>query len=273
VQFAKLGTLMGFDDCKSYALDRMNAYGILNEDPVAILKEIYQGYEPDSDLKDWARKFLVRAPSTSNPECRTTAISVTTVEPPNLIKLESEQSSHRARFLDAVDASGALENDVNKARVELKAAGWYNWSSLLPHDAPRLLTNRSTSYPTHPLALGYRSSTSVPWSSVHDLTDQLSSLDIERLRNLEREKARNREREEKLRDYERAKYSDIERDQLRKLRREKERELEREKEKLRRLEMEKEKVKEAHAQLQASAAIEALFGRRGHGFAEDYGYE
>ena len=273
VQFAKLGTLMGFDDCKSYALDRMNAYGILNEDPVAILKEIYQGYEPDSDLKDWARKFLVRAPSTSNPECCTRAISVTTVEPPNLIKLESEQSSHRARFLGAVDASGALENDVNKARAELKAAGWYNWSSLLPHDAPRLLTNRSTSYLNHPLALGYRSSTSVPWSSVHDLTDQLSSLDIERLRNLEREKARDREQEEKLRDYERAKYSDIERDQLRKLRREKERELEREKEKLGRLEMEKEKVKETHAQLQASAAIEAFFGRRGHGFVEDYGYE
>ncbi|KAL1797781.1 hypothetical protein ACET3X_004387 [Alternaria dauci] len=280
VQFAKLGTLMGFDDCKSYALDRMNAYGILNEDPVAILQEIYKGYEPDADLKDWARKFLVRAPSTSNPEYRTTSISLTIIEPPNLIKLESEQSSYRTRFLDAIDSSGALENDVNKARAELKAAGWYSWSSLLPHDAPRLLTNCSMSYSTHPLALGRRSplllgrsSTPYPWRSVHDLTDQLSSLDIERLRNLELEKTRDREREERLRDYERVKHSDIEHDKLKQLRRDKERELEREKAKLRKLKKETEKVKETQAQLQATAAIEALFGRRGHGFVEDYEYE
>jgi predicted SprT family Zn-dependent metalloprotease len=277
VRFAKLGTLMGFDDCKSYALDRMNAYGTLNEDPVAILEEIYKGYEPDSDLKDWARKFLIKAPNASNPEYHTTSISVTTIEPPNLVKLESQQSSHRARFLDAIDSSGALENDVNKARAELKAAGWYNWSSLLAHDPPRLLTERSMSYSSHPLALGRRwplllgrSSTPDPWHSVHDLTNPLSSLDIDRLRTLEREKSRDRERAEKLRDYERVKYSDIEHEKLRQLRREKERELEREKDKLRRLEREKEKVRETHAQLQATAAIEALFGRRGHEFIEDY---
>ncbi|KAI4665526.1 uncharacterized protein J4E78_002988 [Alternaria triticimaculans] len=277
VQFAKLGTLMGFEDCKSYALDRMNAYGILNEDPVAVLNEIYKGYEPDSDLKDWARKFLVRAPNTSNPEYHTTSISLTTIEPPNLIKLESQQGSHRVRFLDAIDSSGALENDVNKARAELKAAGWYSWSTFLPHEPPRLLTERSMSYSAHPLALGRRSplllgraSTPDPWRSVHDLTSQLSSLNIDRLHDLEREKERDRERVENLRDYERAKYSDIEHEKLRKLRREKERELEREKEKVRRLEREKEKVKETHAQLQATAAIEALFGRSGRGFAGDY---
>ncbi|KAG9191114.1 hypothetical protein G6011_09202 [Alternaria panax] len=123
------------------------------------------------------------------------------------------------------------------------------------------------SYSAHPLALGHRSpllldrsSTPDPWHGVHDPTDQLSSLDMDRLRDLEREKARDRERAEKLRDYEQ-------------LRREKERKLEREKEKLRRLEREKEKVKETHAQLQATAAIEAHFGRRGHGFVEDYEYE
>jgi hypothetical protein len=268
---------MGFNDCKSYALDRMNAYGTLNEDPVAILEEIYKGYEPDSDLKDWARKFLIKVPNASNPEYHTTSISVTTIEPPNLVKLESQQSSHRARFLDAIDSSGTLENDVNKARAELKAAGWYNWSSFLAHDPPRLLTERSMSYSSHPLALGRRSplllgrsSTPDPWHSVHDLTNQLFSLDIDRLRTLEREKSRDRERAEKLRDYERVKYSDIEHEKLRQLRREKERELEREKDKLRRLEREKEKVRETHAQLQATAAIEALFGRRGHGFIEDY---
>jgi hypothetical protein len=279
VQFAKLSTLMGFDDCKSYALDRMNAYGILNEDPVTILKEIYKGYEPDSDLKDWARNFLIRAPNTSNPEYHTASISHTTIEPPNLLKLESQQSSHRMRFLDAIDSSGALENDVNKARAELKAAGWYSWSTFLPHDPPRLLSERSMSYSSHPLTLGRRSplllgrsSTPDPWHSVHDLTHQLSSLEIERLRDLEREdeKSRERERVEKLRDYQRAKYSDVEHEKLRQLRRGKERELEREKEKLRRLEREKEKVKETHAQLQATAAIEALFGRRMHGFVEEY---
>lgn len=277
VQFAKLGTLMGFDDCESYALDRMNAYGILNEDPVAILKEIYKGYEPDSDLKDWARKFLIRAPNISGPGYHTTSISLTTVEPPNLIKLESEQGSYRARFLDAIESSGALENDVNKARIELKAAGWYSWSALLPHDAPRLLTNRSMSYSSHPLPLGHRSplllgraSTPDPWHGVLDLTNQLSSLNTDRLRDLEREEFRDGERTEKLRDYERVKYSDIEHEKLRQLRREKERELEREKEKLRRLEREKEKVKETHAQLQATVAIESLFERRRHGFVGDY---
>jgi predicted SprT family Zn-dependent metalloprotease len=277
VQFAKLGTLMGFDDCKRYALDRMNAYGILNEDPVSILKEIYKGYEPDSDLKDWARNFLTRAPNTSNPEYHTTSISLTTIEPPNLIKLESEQGPHRARFLDAIDASGAMENDVTKARAELKAAGWYSWSSLLPHDVPRLRTNRSVSYSAHPMTLDRRSplllgrpTTPDPWHSVYDITSPLSSLDMDRLRDLERENPHDRERAEKLRDYERVKRSDVEHEKLRQLRREKERELEREKEKLRRLEREQEKVRETHAQLQATAALESLIGRRVRGFVEDY---
>ncbi|KAF1944736.1 hypothetical protein EJ02DRAFT_331121, partial [Clathrospora elynae] len=128
VQFVKFGVLMGFDECKGYALDRMNAYGVLYEDPITLLKEIYQGYEPDADLKTWARKFLVRAPDTSSPEYHTASISLTTIDPPNLIKLESEQGLYRARFLDAVDSSGALENDVNKARAELIVAGWYSWS-------------------------------------------------------------------------------------------------------------------------------------------------
>ncbi|KAF1846982.1 uncharacterized protein K460DRAFT_264433, partial [Cucurbitaria berberidis CBS 394.84] len=131
VQFAKLGILMGFDECKYYALRRMNAYGVIYEDPVAILKEIYHGYEPDPDLKAWARRFLVQAPAKTSPEYTSTSFPPSSsIEPPNLIKLESEHGIHRARFLDAIDSSGALENDVNKARAELRLAGWYGVSSL-----------------------------------------------------------------------------------------------------------------------------------------------
>jgi hypothetical protein len=276
VQFFKLGTLMGFDDCKSYALGRMNAYGILYEDPVAVLKGIYQGYEPDSDLKSWARKFLVRVPSTSNPEFHTTtSLSLSTMEPPNLLKLESEQGPYRARFMDAVESSGALENDVNKSRQELKEKGWYSWTSS-SHSPQRFLTDRSASYSPHPLALGFGRRSPLLLggasrsSSYHDITSHLSSLDIDRLLQSGREKSREREQIEKLRDWERIDVHDLERVRIRELQREKERELGRERDRLRRLEREKEKVRETRAQLEATAALEALLGRNRGGLVEEY---
>jgi hypothetical protein len=251
----------------------MDAYGILYEDPVAVLKEIYQGYEPDSDLKAWARKFLVRVPSTSSPEYHTTSLSLSTMEPPNLLKLESEQGSYRARFLDAVENSGALENDVNKARQELKDKGWYSWTgSAMGHSGQRFLTDRSSSYSPHPLALGLgrRSplllggSRTSSFRDIPSLSDHLSSLDIDRLLH---EKTRERE---KLRDWERIDVHDLERERLRELQREKERDLERERDKLRRLERDKEKVRETRAQMQTAAALEAFHGRNLGGFVEEY---
>jgi hypothetical protein len=274
VQFFKFGMLMGFDECKSYALDRMNAYGSLYEDPVAVLKEIYQGYEPDSDLKSWARKFLVRVPSTSNPEFHTTSLSLSTMEPPNLLKLESEQGSYRAHFLDAIKSSGALENDVNKARAELKEKGWYTWTSS-SLSSQRFLTELASSYSPHPLSLslplGRRSP--CPLNSSHrspSFPSHLTSLDIDRLLKAEREKLRVREQIEKLRDWERIDMHDLERERLRELQREKERELEREKDKVRRLEREKEKVKETRLQIQTAALLEAFYARSGVGFVNEY---
>ncbi|KAF2126446.1 hypothetical protein P153DRAFT_259885, partial [Dothidotthia symphoricarpi CBS 119687] len=125
IQFANLGTNMCFAECKTYALSRMNAYGATYEDPVALLSEIYHSGEPDPDLKAWARKFLVHAPS-SSPDYLSPGLHRNTAaaEPPNLVKLESEQWPFRARFLDAVESSGALENDVRKAWVEIAGKGW-----------------------------------------------------------------------------------------------------------------------------------------------------
>ncbi|USP81805.1 hypothetical protein yc1106_09079 [Curvularia clavata] len=110
VQFAKLSRLMGFDDCKSYALDRMDAYGMMYEGPVAVLKEIYRGGELDSNLKAWACKFLIRTPARSSPFCHhNNLIGQGTMELPNLLELESHYGPYRSRFLDAVDSNEALE--------------------------------------------------------------------------------------------------------------------------------------------------------------------
>ncbi|EUC40064.1 hypothetical protein COCMIDRAFT_44849, partial [Bipolaris oryzae ATCC 44560] len=126
IRFAKLGLYMGFEDCKTYALDRMNTYRVMYEDPVAVLKEIYRGSELDPDLKVWARMFLTRCPDTSSPgRYHGDLRDHSTVEPPNLLKLESRQGPYRSRFFTAIGVSGALEDDINKARAELKTAGWY----------------------------------------------------------------------------------------------------------------------------------------------------
>lgn len=280
VQFAKLGTLMGFEECKSYAMDRMNAYGILYEDPVAVLKEIYGGCEPESDMKAWARKFLTRFPPTSSPGHHTISLNLSTIEPPNLLKLESEQGPHRTRLFDAIDASGALENDVNKARAELTAAGWYSFSSHPPYNMPAYLTDRTLNHlphahmfnPNHhsPLLLS-DSSPPTPWPTFQNLSSQLSLLELSRLRNLDRERTLDHEGDgdrdhvDKFRDYEHVKSSDRERENLRLRRREVERELKREREKLKRLEKEKEEVREEVSQLKAEAMVEALFGKGDRG--------
>ncbi|KAF1837731.1 hypothetical protein BDW02DRAFT_490759 [Decorospora gaudefroyi] len=265
VRFVKMATLMDFDECKSYALDRMDAYGILYEDPVAVLKEIYSGYEPDSDLKTWARKFLVRAPSTSSPEYYNT---VPTMEPPNLIKLESEQGAYRARFLDAIDASGALENDVNKARAELKVQGWYTWSSSSPLPSPSSYLQQRFLLPSHhalPLNLGLNQSplrigpSSSFTPSYHDIpTHHFSNPEFSLDRHLSSLNVRDQS------PYER---SDMERRRLLGLQYEKEKELQREKEKLKRLERQKEKVMEAQGQMRAAAMLDALHPR---GWIEEY---
>ncbi|KAF2632986.1 hypothetical protein BU25DRAFT_357968 [Macroventuria anomochaeta] len=122
VQFAKLDALMGFKECKAYALERMNTYGLMNEDPLAVLKEIYRG-EIDQDLRAWARKFLIQTPSSASFEY----LGLNTEsakEPPNLIKLLSDRWPYRARFLEAVEGNGVLEGDMWRALEELCAKSW-----------------------------------------------------------------------------------------------------------------------------------------------------
>lgn len=118
VEFARFANSMKFDECHQYAPGRMNAYGILYEDPVRVLKGIYHGNEPDPDLKAWARKFLVQTPTTTLPRSNFGG-----PKPHNLLKLEQDSGSYRTRFFEAIDCCGALENDVNKARAELQALG------------------------------------------------------------------------------------------------------------------------------------------------------
>ncbi len=278
VQFAKLGNAMGFDECKAYALDRMNAYGVLCEDPIAILMEIYDGdREPDLELKSWARKFLVQAPSNasvpffSEPGSPSNMLNNAS-EPPNLIKLESEQGSHRARFIDAIEASGALENDVNKARVELKAKGWYPWShtaasmNLFP-PAGRYSHHPSGLFGTmHPsgLLLGDAVTSSLspsawmhPTSTLHNypgslVPPSLPSLSptspsvytaLDRHRQRERERDREIETAKQLVEIDREMRRDAERLKLLALEKEKQKEEERERERFLDAEYEREHLK------------------------------
>jgi hypothetical protein len=167
VQFAKFASLIKFDECRAYALGRMNAYGIMTEDPVAVLQEIYTGREPDSKLKEWARKFLVATPTPAPlssdyfSSTRNLSTSTSPLEPPNLLKLESEAGLYRARLHDAMENSGALENDIRKAWQELKNAGWVGWDGSLTNMSPSsalLSPNQLTNFrcPSTPklLALG-----------------------------------------------------------------------------------------------------------------------
>ena len=115
----------------------MNVYSIMYEDSVAVLGEIYRGDELDSDAKAWARKFLTRTPAPSSPICHhNNSMGHGTMEPRNLLKLESHYSPYRSRFLGAVDSNEALEHDVNRARTELEARGWYAFPGL-PVDQQR----------------------------------------------------------------------------------------------------------------------------------------
>ncbi|KAH7067353.1 hypothetical protein BKA63DRAFT_582159 [Paraphoma chrysanthemicola] len=177
VQFAKMGALMRFDECKAYALGRMNAYGTMTEDPLDVLKEIYSGYEPDSRLKEWARKFLIATPTPSPASSDYIGTrNITPSELPNLLKLEDEQGPYQARLREAMEASGALENDVRKAWQELKNAGWMDYGTL------------SATYP---------------------------ALDLDRLRALERIKIRNERENDKRGELAREMERERERDRLR----------------------------------------------------------
>ncbi|KAF2251546.1 hypothetical protein BU26DRAFT_397448, partial [Trematosphaeria pertusa] len=120
----KMGVVMGFDELKGIALDRMYRHSITHEDPVAILAAVYDGAEPDADLKAWARKFLTRTPTAADGEWAGYGRGGA-AEPSNLAKLECDMLGYKMRFYDLLQASTALKYEVGKARRELMAQGLY----------------------------------------------------------------------------------------------------------------------------------------------------
>ncbi|RMZ71175.1 hypothetical protein GMOD_00005690 [Pyrenophora seminiperda CCB06] len=291
VQFAKFATLMSFDECKTYALSRLNTHTTCHEDPVALLVEIYSGCEPDSHLKNWARQFLVAAPSAHpggggleayqhyyhHPSSGSSSTGTNSLlEPPNLIKLECEALPYRARFLAAVAASGALENEVEKARKELKANEWYDYSSPLTSlSTLRLHLNNESTAAAAAAAAGffleptYRRRTPPP--PLPPLVLDSSSCSSCSSSSPSSSSCHNPHHPHHYHHHQhhhpqipRDRYPDLldqEQQRLKALRREKERELMREKEKVRRLEREKERVRETKEALEIKAAKEALLDR------------
>jgi hypothetical protein len=121
VPLVKFGTILDFDECSSYAIKHLNSYTIVSEDPIAILQAIYADREPSQKLKDWTRKFLLA------PYSMSTSLAYADMgggELPNLLKLENEHFPWRTRFLDAMESNGALQNEIWKARQELRNKGW-----------------------------------------------------------------------------------------------------------------------------------------------------
>jgi hypothetical protein len=262
IRFVKFATAMRFEECGDYGTKRLDAYGAVDEDPIAVLSEIFGGREPCTKLRNWVGRFL-RASSLSaeisNP------FTASQFGQTNLAKLESSTGPWRARFLDAIDSSGGLENEVRKAREDfLKSGGWESSSTLTlgglnqlrltggPTMGQNLLTSGSSfpftnqgliapiQYHQHQLLLGalatpssltnlltplanLLTSPSSPHTPLTTNTLPASAFELEQLKMLERHKVR---------------------------------ELERERGKLRKLEREKERVKEMAAQLQIANALE-----------------
>ncbi|KAF2264834.1 hypothetical protein CC78DRAFT_221291 [Lojkania enalia] len=132
IRLFKAAGEMCFDDVKGVALDRLRAQYITHEDPITVLKALYEGGEPDPELRDWGRKFLTRAAGDEE-FAGITRIKRYGADPPNIVKLEQDLS-FRERFFDLVPRCGALEIDVLKARESLMRDGRMSpsWGSVVP---------------------------------------------------------------------------------------------------------------------------------------------
>lgn len=293
VQFAKMGALMKFDECKAYALSRMNAYGIMTEDPIDVLRALYSVYEPDTPLKEWARKFLVATPTPSPTSSDYMGTRSTHApEPPNLLKLDSETGPYRARLHDAMDSSGALENDVRKAWQELRNAGWMGWDAMATAPSALLASNQLAQfrYPTisPPNLLSIAGPASLPsYQHQHPLLlndlphpSSLAGLSLPLALNATNlghmlgsgfNNAASNMLAAPLQALANPALSSLEFERLKDLERMKIRELDCEREKLREREREREKdrAREMQAQVQAAAMMEQFYGRGLGGFVVD----
>ncbi|KAJ4352088.1 uncharacterized protein N0V89_007434 [Didymosphaeria variabile] len=134
IRMYKMGIIMGFDELKGTALERMYKHAVTHEDPITLLQELYGCGEPDADLKAWTRKFLAKVP-----EGEWDAV---VGEPSNLAKLECELMGWKARFNDLLESSSALKYEVGMVKRELVASGLYAPASGPGHGGPLTLPPR-----------------------------------------------------------------------------------------------------------------------------------
>ncbi|KAF2788295.1 hypothetical protein K505DRAFT_196541, partial [Melanomma pulvis-pyrius CBS 109.77] len=120
VRMFKLGVEFRFEEVKAIALERLNRQYITREDPVSVLKAIYDWADPDPDLRAWAKGFLTKGPEGDwlDPGMGVGmggAVGRMQYEPPNLVKLDQDMG-FKTRFRDLVECSSALHIDVLKTR-------------------------------------------------------------------------------------------------------------------------------------------------------------
>jgi hypothetical protein len=120
VRMYKLGAAMGFDEVKGTALERMNSQSITHEDPVTVLKEIYDGADPHPDLRAWAKAFLLKGPEGDWLDAGLGVGRANSSEPANIQKLDRDMS-FKTRFRDLVMGSSALQLDTMNANKLLYA--------------------------------------------------------------------------------------------------------------------------------------------------------
>jgi hypothetical protein len=274
IQFVKFATILDFDECFSYALKRLNSYAVVAEDPIAILQEVYKGREPSKKLKDWVRKFLLAPHPSASSSCSSFFPSDSaSSELPNLLKLENEHFPWRARFLNAIENSGALENEVRKARQELREKGYGGWDQgLLMGSSDKMRGYGYGSTPNfltlggmagHPwqhqqqLLLGGVGGTpvSTPGFNAINLAGLLAQSPYNLLANTNVPSTNSLS-------------SAIELEQLKNLQRQKIRELEREKSELTERERKEDRASEISAQVQVAALMEQMCEAGFRGFVE-----
>jgi hypothetical protein len=257
ILFVKFGTSYHLSECVEYGLKRLDSYSIVDEDPIDILTHIFSGREPCTKLRSWVARFLRAGTTSSSSFARPHA------DHTNLATLENENGPWRARFLALLDTSGALENEVRKARDDLVRHNNNTWeasNALMLSGLNNLRITAGSTNNVHQNLLGFPSNTNTNQALIdslqhqYKLQQQQQQLFIANLPSTPIGANFNRLTS--------SAYDPIgtELDHLRLLERQKMRELEQERNKLRKLEREKERVRETVAQVQMASVLEGLYG-------------